>query len=632
VSSVSPTRSRTAVVAPSDRAIAALRPLPADAVRISGGFWAERLRRNHEVTIPHGFEQLTAVGTLENFRLAAGAGGRYRALGIMFDGPFPFLDSDVYKWLEAVGWELGRAPDDRMAAMADEAIKLVVAAQQPDGYINTFTQVVRAGERYRDMPFGHEMYSLGHLLQAAVAWHRGVGDDRLLEVARRAADELWRSFGPDGRDEVDGHPEVEMALVELFRATGEARYLELARLFVERRGHGRLGDGRFGRGYWQDHAPVREATSVTGHAVRQLYLDCGVVDVATETGDRELLDSVRRRWLDMTATRSYLTNAVGSRHKDEAFGDPYELPPDRAYAETCAAIARLMLGWRLLLATGEAAFADDIERTLFNAVLPGLSLDGASFFYVNPLQRRTTRAAGDESHGRAPWYACACCPPNLMRTLAELPQLVATTDDEGIQLHQFVDGEVAATLAGGGRVRLAVTTGYPWTGRVDISVLETPADPWTLSLRRPRWSGSSDEGSPGARREHRAWRAGDSVALDLDTAPRVVRPHPRIDAVRGCVAVERGPLVYAIESADLPGGVAVEDVALDPSVEPRETARDDIEPGMVGLALGGALVAEDGSAGEHIDVAAIPYFAWGNRGAEAMRVWIPAIPPARPDG
>ena len=626
------TATSVASVLPTEAASSSLRPVTASDVSVIGGFWADRLATNRERTIPAGFEQLQDAGTLHNFKLAAGAaaaGDAYRALGIMFDKPFPFLDSDVYKWLEGAGWELGRSHDPGIAAMADEAIELVQAAQRPDGYLNTFVQVLVPGTEYADLQWGHELYCIGHLVQAAIAWHRALGDDRLLIVAERAVASVERVLGPGGRVGIDGHPEIEMALVELYRATGERRYLDLAAAFIERRGHGLLGSGRFGRAYWQDHEPVRDAPTVAGHAVRQLYLDCGAVDVAVELGDRALLDGVMRRWRDMVATRMYLTGALGSRHKDEAFGDPFELPPDRAYAETCAAIASVMLAWRLLLATGDPECADVIERTLYNAVLPALSADGTAFFYVNPLQRRTQRSWSEPGVGqRAAWYACACCPPNLMRTIASMPHTVATTDRGGIQLHQFVTGEIRADVPGG-HARIAVATGYPWDGRVEVTVLETPGEPWTLSLRIPGWASAATFRPPdadaapvrgSAASETRAWRVGDTVTLELDMPARVTEPHPRIDAVRGCVALERGPLVYCIETADLPSGSELEDIAVDPAVSPRSVPRPDLDGGVLGLALPGL------GGSTPLEVSAIPYFTWGNRSADAMRVWIPTTP------
>jgi len=516
--------------------------------------------------------------------------------------------------------------------MADEAIRLVQAAQQPDGYLNTFVQVLAPGTAYRDLEWGHELYCIGHLIQASIAWHRALGDDRLLLVAERAAASVERELGPNGRVAIEGHPEIEMALVELFRVTGERAHLDAAAAFIERRGRGLLRTGRFGREYWQDHLPVRDAPDVVGHAVRQMYLDCGAVDVAVELGDRGLLEGVLRRWRDMVATRSYVTGALGSRHRDEAFGDPFELPPDRAYAETCAAIASAMLAWRLLLATGDPDCADVLERTAYNAILPSRSADGTAFFYVNPLQRRTHRAWSEPGVGaRAPWYACACCPPNLMRFVGSWQQLIATTDGTGVQIQQYAAAEVSA-----GDVGLAIDTAYPWDGHVAVRVTASPDEPWELSLRIPGWcrtatiGGTDGEAEPVAVPEgdravriRRAWRPGDSVVLELQMPARITVPDARVDAVRGCVALERGPLVYALESADVPDGIELEDIVLPDDVRAAPTARPDLGAAVVGLTV--AAVTPAGP----IDVPAIPYFAWANRGVGGMRVWIPKVATGR---
>ena len=618
---------------PTRTARSRLRPLGPSRVTILDGFLAERQRVNRERTIPHGFDQLGRSGTLDNLRLAAGGDGRYQARADTSGATFPFLDSDVYKWLEAVGWELGRAPDPGLAAAADQAIGLVAAAQRPDGYLNSYVQVVGGGIPHADLAWGHELYCVGHLIQAAVAWHRALDDDRLLAVAVGAADRVDKELGPTGRDGVDGHPGIEMALVELTRVTGDQRYLGLAARMLDLRGRGLLGEGRFGAAYWQDHEPVREAATVAGHAVRQLYLDCGAVDVAVELDDHELLAAVERRWRDLVRTRTYLTGGMGSRHRDESFGDPFELPPDRAYAETCAAIASVMLGWRLLLATGEAGYADAIERALYNGVLSGVSLTGTRFFYVNPLQRRTRRAWEPPGHGeRAPWYPCACCPPNLMRLLSSWEQYLASSDDTGVQLHQYATADIEADLAGAA-VRLSVRTGYPWDGRVTVRVERAPEHPWTLSLRVPRWCRSATITGPGgdgpvaagvgAAELSRRWQAGDTVVLDLDLPVRVVEPDPRVDAVRGCVAVERGPLVYCIEAADLPAGTELEDLRWDPGREPVTAPRPDLGEAVVGVTVPVARRAPAGPGAAGLSAGAIPYHAWANRGAGAMRVWVP---------
>lgn len=440
-----------------------------------------------------------------------------------------------------------------------------------------------------------------------------------------------------------------MALVELFRTTGERRYLELAARMIDARGQGLLGPGRFGSAYWQDLEPVRDAPSAAGHAVRQLYLDCGAVDVAVELGDAALLAGVQRRWHDMVATRTYLTGGLSSRHLDESFGDPFELPPDLAYAETCAAIASVMLAWRLLLATGDPECADVIERAIYNGVLAGSSLDGTEFFYINTLQRRSSRVAAEPGRGhRASWFACACCPPNLMRLLSSWQQYLVTSDNGGIQVHQYATSEIAASVAGG-QVRLSVETDYPWDGRVTIVVREAPEAAWSLSLRVPGWCGSATIRVGTAETEHvrtgrwtsepRVWRADDKVVLTLDMPARVTAPDTRIDAIRGCLALERGPLVYCLESADLPAGVTLEDVVLEPTVRPSTVARPDIGESFVGLVVpaihrpagapGAWPYRRNGGAGvravqaQAIEAGAIPYFAWANRSVDGMRVWIP---------
>jgi DUF1680 family protein len=606
-----------------------LRPVDATGVRITGGLWGERIATNRARTIPHGFRQLEVSGAVGNFRNAARGSGRY--IGGLDDAgiTFPFLDSDVYKWLEAAGWELGRELEAGIQADAEQAIEAVALAQRQDGYLNTFVQL-SGREPYTDMQWGHELYCLGHLLQAAVAWSRAMGDDRLLEVGRRAIDHVERNLGEGARDAVDGHPEIEMALVEVFRVTGQERYLALAKRFVDLRGRGLLGVGRMGSAYWQDVLPVREAPTVTGHAVRQLYLDAGAVDVAVETGDEELLGAVIRRWEDMVGTRTYLTGGIGSRHRDEAFGARYELPPDRAYTETCAAIASVMLGWRLLLATGEERFADLVERTMLNAVLPGLGQDGTSFYYVNPLQHRAGAESERGGGRRKPWYPCACCPPNLMRTLSSWEQLQATVDDAGIQLHHYAQGTIEAPV-GAGRARLQLTTDYPRDGRVEIEVIDTPSDDWTLRFRVPAWCRSARvDDSPitvgSDAKLTRSWKAGDRITLELDMPARLTVPNHRIDAVRGCVAIERGPLVHVLEAADLPSGTAVEDVALDAGQQP-EVAGEGIRVALraTGSAAPAWPYADGEGSGVRTDLIAVlgPYYAWANRTEGAMRVWIP---------
>lgn len=623
-------RRTTAPVAPSDAAATALRPLPLSGARVTGGLWARQQQVNREVAIPAGWQRLGESGAFRNLRRAAG-----REAG-PHEGPV-FIDSDVYKWLEAVAWEQARTPSQTLADQQAEVTALIGAAQRPDGYLNSFVQVAGAADaRFSDLTSGHELYCAGHLMQAAVAQHRATGQRELIEVAVRFADLLDGTFGPGKRPGLDGHPLVETALAELYRETGTARYLELARYFVDARGHGRVVAGPHPAqarpaSYYCDRVPVRAADTVEGHAVRALYLAAGATDVAVETGDEELLGALRRQWDAMTATKTYVTGGLGARWDGEAFGAPYELPADRAYCETCAAIASIQWSWRLLLATGDARYADLIERTLYNAMLPGISADGSAYFYANALQVRSG-AADDEprnpANGRAGWFDVACCPPNIMRTLSSLGTLLATYDDDGIQVHQYAAAAIAAGLPAG-EAELAVATDYPWDGRVAVTVVSAPDRDWTLSLRVPAWcagararadpDGVTAAAEPGTYlRLRRRWTPGTTVVLDLRMPVRRTAAHPRVDAVRGCVAIERGPLVYCLEQADQPAGVLVDDAQV--TGGECEAAWDpDLLGGMTVVRLPGR------TAGSYADLhlTAVPYFAWANRGPGPMRVWIP---------
>jgi len=620
------------------------RTLPIDSVSLVGGPWSQRQAINREVSLRHGYRTLEQAGNLGNLRLAAGlAEGQYR-------GPF-YMDSDLYKWLEAVAWELAREPDAELQQMADSTIELIAAAQADDGYLNSYYQVVEPDNRWGNLKDGHELYCAGHLIQAAVAHHRATGDTRLLRVARRFADYIGSIFGPDGRPGTPGHPEIEMALVELYRETSgnEQRYLELAEFFLDQRGRGILGSGRFGNpAYYQDHVPVREATVVAGHAVRQLYLTAGVTDVYLEIGDQALLDVVARQWRDMVSGKLAITGGVGSRHEGEAFGEPYELPNDRCYNETCAAIASIMWNWRMLLATGEAHFADLIERTLYNGFLSGVSLDGHRFFYVNPLLSR----GGIE---RAEWYWCACCPPNVMRLIASLGHYFATgspPDDgigraAGLQIHQYAPAVISTELEPGCRVLLRMETDYPWQGQVKLTVEQTDGLPWKLELRLPGWCDQARvqvNGQPvevpvgaGYAAIERAWQRGDAVELDFPMAPRLVEPHPRVDSTRGCVAIRHGPVVYCLEQNDQEPPVDIMDVQIDETAPLRTMWRGDLLGGVMAVEAMGYAVDVDGwqnrlyrpagsgtgTARWPVRLTAVPYHVWAHRGPGAMRVWIP---------
>ena len=636
----------TAVGGPIAPSRGTLRPLGLGEVTITGGLWGRMQELNASVIIDNCLGWMERIGWIANFdRVAGTARGEHAGI--------EFVDSEVYKLLEAMAWELGRRPDAALEARYRGIVSRVAAAQDDDGYLHTSFGHAGQRARYSDLEWGHELYCHGHLIQAAVARLRTGHDDELPTIARRLADHLHAEFGPDGRAVVCGHPEIEVALAEFARATGEPRYLELARLFVERRGHGTLGTTLFqGHEYFQDDVPVREAEVLRGHAVRALYLSAGAVDVAVETGDDELLAAVESQYLRTIARRSYLTGGVGAHHQNEEFGDDFELPSDRAYAETCAAIASVMLSWRLLVHTGDARYADQIERTLLNAVLVSPRADGRAFYYANTLHQRAvgTAAPDDElseraeASMRAPWFEVSCCPTNVARTLASVAGYFATTDGAGIQLHQFGSYTVDTTLDDGARIALRVESEYPHDGSVRVVVVDAPPRPVSISLRIPVWAqGQAEVSVSGAGTTthaaeartvpaseavctvERSFSAGDVIDLRLPVEPRFSRAHPRIDAVRGQAAVERGPFVLALEDVDLPEGIDVEHVEIDLDFAPI----DDVDGAIVRLRRRSA--AEDewpygttaAQLGELFTAKMRPYKDWANRGPSTMRVWLP---------
>jgi uncharacterized protein len=617
---------------PTADAVSAQRPLIPAGLRLTGGLLHDWQRRNASASMPLALHHLVAAGNLDNIRLAIQAGEAAQAEhdgakrprnlgpvdpvpGLGYQGPV-FMDSDIYKTLEAIGWELANGPRPELSDFAAGTIGLLAKAQQPDGYLNSYVQA--SGEpRYSRLAVSHEMYCAGHLIQAAIAMRRGTGDTSLLAIATRFADQLVSEFVGEGKG-LDGHPVIETALAELYRETGNRAYLDLASQFTEQRGHGLAGDSGMGRRYLQDHMPVRDSVTEAGHAVRALYLEAGVTDVAAETHDDELLQSSIRRWTDMVAAKTSLTGGNGSRHADEGFGDRFELPPDRAYNETCAAIASFHWSWRLLLATGDPKYADHMERVLYNGFGAAISAEGDRFFYVNPLQRREDHFEKDDPGRRREWFTCACCPPNIMRLLASIQHYLATVSGETLYVQQYA----AAWLRGAG-LDIEVATDYPWSGVVTLRVLAAPRAEREVALRIPAWSAvtgvtvnsSSERRVPphqGYLRLRRRWQRGDTIRLRLDMAPRWTRPDRRVDAVRGCAAIERGPLVYCFEQADQ--SVPLDELAVSPG-SPLTQRQLTLEG--VGRTVQVTAAARDVSA------VAIPYFQWDNRGPGAMRVWVP---------
>ncbi len=618
---------------------ARLKPVPITAVRLEDEFWAPRLRRNREVTLPGQFRQIEETGRLWNFRRAAGA------VQGAFQGLY-FNDSDVYKWLEAVAWaQAGLEPDPALQAMVETVSAAIEAAQQPDGYLNTYFTFERAGQRWSNLRDMHELYCAGHFIQAAIALRRSAMpgaaacSERMLAVALRLADHICEVFGPGGKPGTPGHPEVEMALVELARLTGDARYLEQAQIFLDHRGQGLIGGGI----YFSDHKPFRELEQLAGHAVRSLYLCAGAADIFAETGEAALGETLQRLWQRMVTRQIYVTGGLGARHAGEAFGEDWELPNARAYAETCAAIASVMWNWRMLQIGGQARYADLVEWTLYNGVLPGISLDGTAYFYVNPL----SSAGGSR---RQAWFDCACCPPNVARTLAALPGYFYSLSREGAWVHQYAGGQADLPLGEGRTFSLALQTRYPWEGTVELEARAAPEAETSLFLRIPGWAGEGTRVELNGRAVdvppvagqylelRRPWKAGDQVRLDFPMPVRLLESHPYVVENTGRLAAARGPILYCAESADNPG-IDLRTVA----IQPRQPVQAEFRPELLGgvtALTAQAEVAPLDPAWENrlyrslapeplsppslspVLLSLIPYFAWANRAPGQMEVWV----------
>lgn len=600
----------------------ALRPVDPQRVRITGGFWAQRQAVNAGATIEHCRTWLDRLGWSGNFAPTGTGTARRRGR--------EFSDSEVYKHVEAMCWESARPGGIDYSARLDELTAMIAGAQAADGYLHTAFGRPGQPERYSDLNFGHELYCAGHLIQAATAAARTGRADGLLGIARRAADHVCETFTDSG---LCGHPEIETALVELFRVTGEQRYLEQAARFVERRGHRSLPEHEFGWRYFQDAVPVRSGEALHGHAVRALYLAAGAVDVAVETGDDELLAAVARQFGRTLARRTYITGGMGSRHLDESYGDDFVLPPDRAYSETCAGVATVMLAHRLLLATGDLRYGDIVDRVLHNVVATAVADDGQSFFYANTLHQRTATEAVPLDREqlrfgggpRAPWFEVSCCLNNVARLLASLGGYLSTQDDDGVQLHHYAPMTVDA--AG---LRLAVDTEYPDRGAVVVTVLEAPAEPRTVTLRVPAWAAGATlhDGAAGVpvAPVRRVFTAGDQLRLELPVKPRWTFPDARVDAIRGCAAVEVGPVVMCAESVDQEDGVTLDDVQVDTSVAPEATAVKGRLIHRVERDWPYQSRPSDPEGSDPIVVTLVPYHRWARRGPSTMRIWLPTTP------
>jgi hypothetical protein len=620
------------------------------------GFWGEMQDRVREVTIPYQHDALhdrvrgaDRSGAVRNFRIAAG-----KAKGDHYG--FVFQDSDVAKWIEAAAYALRTRPDPALERRVDRLISLIAESQAEDGYLNTAFTIKNSDQRWSDLRDNHELYVSGHMIEAAVAYYESTGKGRLLEVMKRNVDLIDRRFGREKGQQrgYPGHPEIELALIRLYRLTDDPKHLALATYFVDERGRRpryfdqeakRLGKEDFRSldwyGYYnQSHQPVREQKEVVGHAVRAGYLFSAVTDVAVETGDTGLLRASRRLWRNATERRMYLTGGVGSTLLGEAFTFDYDLPNEWAYTETCAAIALVMWSKRLLEHDLDSKYADVIERTLYNNILAALSVDGKHCFYRNPLASKPDPKY-PKRHIRRTWHECACCPPNLARFVMSLGDYVFTLRKRSVFVHLFVDGRKEFEL-GQKRITIVQKTDYPWSGKTTITIQTDSPVRFTLAVRIPAWvrspgltlNGESIKIQPITKKGYakltRTWYSGDKVKLEFPLLIEQVRAHPKVRQDAGKVALQRGPVVYCLEEidngADLHEIELPEEPMLKVSMESGELGK---HPVITGPAIrrrtdtGDRLYSPDVSRKQRrVRIRAVPYYLWANRGMGEMIVWM----------
>lgn len=643
---------------------AVLRPLPLDAVEWTTGFWAERHRQLCEVTLGESWRLLAdaeAGHVLENFRLATRPGvGGYQGT--------TWQDEWLYKWIEAAACAWRRTRDATLERRMDEGIALIAATLQPDGYLSTMPIVL--GKPRLQNPHDHEVYNMGHLLTAAVVHHRMTGKDTLLKVACRVGDFLATNLGVTVEPFMAHNPSAVMGLVELYRATGEKKYLAAAQLIVDRRGTKAKRQSIAvvprpinGTDLIQDRVPIRDSTEVVGHNVFFTYLYAGAADLCAEAEDARLRTALDRLWADVTQRKMFINGGVSAIPRgwsnngfvNEAAGAPYQLPNATCYNETCGQIGMMMWGQRMLAYQPDGRLADVIERQMYNGVLPSISLDGRNWFYRAILRRYDAnyQATGwtDMVRRGQPGRTHICCPSNYVRTIAELSSYFYSTDDRGLWVHQYGGTKVSCQLASGEDFSLEQVTDYPWRGDVKIIIRQAPAKPVALRLRVPGWAATAKlalngsdltlaRGPQGYLEVEQPWKRGDTLTLSLPLDAQMIAADPRVEETRNQLAIVRGPIVYCVESPDLPSGVEVASIFVPQSArfEPAGYLRGaDLPLARSLVALRGPGLFRPEAAGgplyrpinrapmQSLDLTLIPYFAWANRGKSAMTVWLPVV-------
>jgi len=589
-----------------------LSAVPFTEVKVQDKFWAPRLKTSRQASMPHNFEWCEKTGRISNFAKAGGLmEGQYEG--------FYFNDSDVHKVLEGAAYTLADQPDKKLEKMVDDVIAKMAAAQEKDGYLNSFYTLKEPDKKWTNLRVRHELYCAGHMFEAAVAHYRATGNRKYLDMAIKFADLIDKIFGPDKRHDVPGHEEIELALVKLYELTGEERYFNLAKFFIDVRGDEAKRPKLYGK-YCQDHVPVRKQTEIVGHAVRAMYLYSGVADVAGYTGDKELIETMDRIWESVVLKKMYITGGIGVHGHGEGFSGEYALPNSAAYAETCASIGMALWNHRLNLMHADAKYADILERAMYNGILSGIHMDGKLFFYTNPLEN-------GGKHHRSSFFKCACCPTNVVRFVPSAPGYVYATGDGGIYVNLYVASTGEIPLGGNGRrihqkIKLTQQTHYPWDGKVKIIVQPQKPGEFAIHLRIPDWCDEpavSINGKPvgkldvekGYARLRREWKSGDAIELYLPMDVVRVEAHPKVKANAGRVAIQRGPIVYCFEAVDNDGHAGNIVLPRDPKFTAEH--REDL--------LGGVTVIK-GVARDGRKITAVPYYAWDHRKPGEMIVWV----------
>ena len=616
-------------------------PVPFTSVKVTDNFWGQRLQASREVTIPLAFSKCEETGRYENFVKAAHPSDTYKVEGFSFD------DTDVYKTIEGASYSLQTYPDKKLQKYIDSVLVIVAGAQEPDGYLYTARTMNPkhphnwAGkERWVAVEnLSHEFYNLGHMIEGAVAHYQATGKRNFLNIAIKYADCVCREIGngPQHKKYVPGHQIAEMALVKLYMVTGDKKYLDQAKFFLDTRGYTSRKDA-----YSQAHKPVVEQDEAVGHAVRAVYMYSGMADVAAITGDSSYIKAIDKIWDNIVSKKIYITGGIGARHAGEAFGNNYELPNQSAYCETCAAIGNVYMNYRLFLLHGDAKYFDVLERTLYNGLISGVSLDGGSFFYPNPL-------SSNGKYSRKPWFGCACCPSNVSRFIPSLPGYVYAVKNDQVYVNLYLSNK-AELKVDKKKILLEQETGYPWNGDIRLKITQGNQD-FTMKLRIPGWvrgnvlpgdlysytdnqkpayqvavNGQTVESdvNDGYLSIARKWKKGDVVEVHFDMIPRIVKANPKVEADHGRVAVERGPIVYCAEWPD--NRFNVHSILLNQHPQFKVTDKPELLYGIRQITTDAQALSYD-KAGKlvtkDVELTLIPYYAWAHRGEGDMEVWLP---------